>query len=627
MMSPLMNMLFIVLIILALIALLFVKITGRKDKVPQKNKEVNSEEDYQIPILIKHIQKSFNDITNTNLYDLGLDEEEFLRRKRKRNELVAALKSCNTGNASDKQYVKDYIADLLIHTYNINETTVDIPIPFEKPTNLSVQDKFDIVLHFYKQKYAVKALSMLIDKYQLDQPKGDEGDTFRITPEEINQIYDKEIKHKLKFEDKLQIVTQRIFSFYKGFGVIDEIRDMTIDGVSGGVSGLPRSVNTIEQDMEMLSAMQSKPSTVDSVWIMYKGKTMHLSFLSFGTESELRRVVQNVYKNNNPGQLSESRPYIINEMADGSRVVVVRPSFSESWAFFIRKFDVPSATLPSLITDQNGEMVIKLLKFLMAGCRITGITGAQGTGKTTLLMAMIKHINPAHTLRIQETAFELNLRKIYPERNILSFQETDMVSGQEGLDLQKKTDGSVNILGEVATDPVAAWMIQMSQVASLFTIFTHHAKTFNNLVSALRNSLLKSGIFSDEKIAEMEVINAINFDIHLRRDSNGNRYIERITECIPLNQDEDYPTEWKDKEESKEKMDAFMDTMAEYFRRKTDRKTFEGRNIIEYRNGRYEAVNPISNRQVNEMVEHFNEDQLNEFKVFVKKQWGDEVVA
>jgi len=28
------------------------------------------------------------------------------------------------------------------------------------------------------------------------------------------------------------------------------------------------------------------------------------------------------------------------------------------------------------------------------------------------------------------------------------------------LDVQKKTDGSVNIIGEVATDPVASWMIQ-----------------------------------------------------------------------------------------------------------------------------------------------------------------------
>ena len=78
------------------------------------------------------------------------------------------------------------------------------------------------------------------------------------------------------------------------------------------------------------------------------------------------------------------------------------------------------------------------------------------------------------------------LKKIYPHHNILSLRETDTISGQEGLDVQKKTDGGVNILGEVSTDPVAAWMIQMAQVASKFTLFTHHAKTFPNLITSLR---------------------------------------------------------------------------------------------------------------------------------------------
>ena len=95
-------------------------------------------------------------------------------------------------------------------------------------------------------------------------------------------------------------------------------------------------------------------------------------------------------------------------------------------------------------------------------------------------------------------AFELHLRDIYPDRNILSFRETDTISGQEGLDIQKKTDGTVNILGEVATIEVAAYLIQMSQVGSLFTLFTHHAKTTDSLVKYMRNSLLSSGIFRDE---------------------------------------------------------------------------------------------------------------------------------
>ena len=67
-------------------------------------------------------------------------------------------------------------------------------------------------------------------------------------------------------------------------------------------------------------------------------------------------------------------------------------------------------------------------------------------GKTTMLMAMIENIYETMNLRITETAFELHLRKIYPTRNILSMRETETISGQDCLDVQKKTDGSVNII-------------------------------------------------------------------------------------------------------------------------------------------------------------------------------------
>ena len=79
----------------------------------------------------------------------------------------------------------------------------------------------------------------------------------------------------------------------------------------------------------------------ESVWVFYRGVSLHLAFLSFGTMQELKRVCQNIYKYNHPGQLSEASGYKVNEMKDGSRVVVVRPPFAESWAFFVRKFDLP----------------------------------------------------------------------------------------------------------------------------------------------------------------------------------------------------------------------------------------------------------------------------------------------
>ena len=66
-------------------------------------------------------------------------------------------------------------------------------------------------------------------------------------------------------------------------------------------------------------------------------------------------------------------------MKDGSRVVVLRPSMSETWAFFVRKFDVNRSTLEQWFKNEPGaDESIELLKYLVKGARITSITGEQG---------------------------------------------------------------------------------------------------------------------------------------------------------------------------------------------------------------------------------------------------------
>ena len=72
----------------------------------------------------------------------------------------------------------------------------------------------------------------------------------------------------------------------------------------------------------------------------------------------------------------------------------------------------------------------------------------------------------------------------------------------------------------------------------MFTLFTHHAKTTKDLVVAMRNALLTEGGFSNERVATEQVCMALDFDIHMVRDRKGHRYIERITQIIPM-EDED----------------------------------------------------------------------------------------
>ena len=605
----------------------------KKNKNAEVEEEIEKDEKtYTLMAMRDYVKKRLDEITKVNLYDIGLSEEELKRRKNKKYALKKALKGCTYGDVNDKRYVKELISDLLAKEYGVNETNISNAIPFDMPSLLTPQDKFDILLYVYKKEFGYEALTQLIKRYNLATLKYLEGETkpcYVITDEEIEDIYEKE-KILLSFQDKLEIVVQRIYQHYKGYSSIDEVRDMNIDGVSGGVSGLPESFlsQVAQTDGDYLDqvAEHKVPRACDSIWIFFQGKSIRLAFLSFGSESELKRVCQNIYKYNNPGQLSDTNGYKINEMKDGSRVVVVRPSMSETWAFFVRKFDVKRATVEQWTGEMPGsEKVIDLLKFLVKGARITSITGEQGCGKTTLLMGMIENIYETMNLRITETAFELHLRKVYPTRNILSMRETDTISGQECLDVQKKTDGSVNIIGEVATDPVASWMIQSAQVASKFTLFTHHAKTFPDLVTALRNSMLRAGVFKNEKTAEEQVVQVLNFDIHLQKDFRGRRYIERVTECIPIVDQKTYDYDYKGEKTMDGKVQKFFENATTYFSKITEQNLYRYQNVLEYVDGEYQITNKISDKNLADMRANMDESDLEEFDNFVETYWGDEI--
>ena len=377
----------LILAVLLMVAAVVLNSLKKKQTAEVDEKVEVDEKTYNLDKMTAYIKRRLDEITKVNLYDIGLSEAELERRKNKKYELKKALKGCTYGDVNDKRYVKTLIYDLLLQEYGVNEINISKAIPFDTPSLLTPQDKFDILLYTYQKEFKYEALTQLIKKYDLAKLKFVQGESkpcYVITGEEISDIFEKE-NILLSFQDKLNVVVQRIYQHYKGYSSIDEVRDMNIDGISGGVSGLPESFlsQVAQTDGDYLSQILDKrvPRACDSIWIMFQGKSIRLEFLSFGTESELKRVCQNIYKYNNPGQLSDTNGYKINEMKDGSRVVVVRPSMSETWAFFVRKFDVKRATLEQIITVPGKEKAIDLLKFLVKGARIISLTGEQGCRK------------------------------------------------------------------------------------------------------------------------------------------------------------------------------------------------------------------------------------------------------
>jgi len=233
-MSPIVN--FLIIIVIVVFAGYFVInfLKKRKDEIVEDKVKVD-DKTYTLEKMTEFVKRRLDEITKINLYDIGLSEEELKRRKNKKYELKKALKGCTYGDVNDKKYVKELIYDLLSKEYGVTETNISTAIPFDIPSLLNSQDKFDILLYMYKKEFGYEALTEIIKKYDLAVLKyiaGESKPSYVITPEEISDIYEKE-NLVLSFNDKLNVVVQRIYQHYKGYSSIDEIRDMNIDGVSG----------------------------------------------------------------------------------------------------------------------------------------------------------------------------------------------------------------------------------------------------------------------------------------------------------------------------------------------------------------------------------------------------------
>ena len=166
-------------------------------------------------------------------------------------------------------------------------------------------------------------------------------------------------------------------------------------------------------------------------------------------------------------------------------------------------------------------------------------------------------------------------------------------------------------------------MIQMAQVASKFTMFTHHAKTFENLILSLRNSLLKTGVFTNEKVAEIQVVQVINFDIHLKRGFDGSRFIERITECVPVKQVNPYTFDFHNESTVDGKLDKFMDNATNYFQKVTEVDTFKSVNIIEFHDGEYHSCHKISDDNIRAMKDSMSLPDQDDFDKYLDQYFSN----
>lgn len=598
-----------VLIFMVVVALLYIKAKNKVVKVAVENYNTMEK-------VLELVKNEMVELLRDNS-GLTLSDEEFNKLYKRKARINDALKNSVYGIESAKILVIDLIRGIIAE--KVKPEYVTSMLGLDEYSTPSSHVKFEILMYKYKKYYGKKALAKWIAKNGFDKERlatnasREQDKSYYVTEEDLEKSYNDE-NINLNIEEQLDVISTLVYQQYKGFGILDTLREMDINGFNCGTSGsILKATNQVNSGTF---------KATKSVWVYFQGKYIHMRFMNFGSEEELKRIIMLLIRYGNPGPLTAKRGYLVNTMCDKSRILALRPPASEYWAVFVRKFTLSDVSPEALIVKPytvQGDLVIQLLEFLIRGQITCGVTGRQGSGKTTLMSSLIRYIDPRHTIRVLEMAPELYLRDLYPTRNILSVQETSNVSAEELQDALKKSDAAVSIVGEVATDAIAGRMIQMGQVASLFTIFSHHANTARDLIFALRNSLSNAGNFTNMQTAEKQVTDVVKIDIHLDYTPEGKRYIDRVTEIVQLEEGVPYP-----EYEENEPIHSMNKITKEYYERSTDRVSFYTHDILRYdlNTDTYYAVDRLSEQLEEKIRRNLGKELCYRYDYFMLKYWG-----
>jgi pilus assembly protein CpaF len=548
-------------------------------------------------------------------------EEELRRDKVRKAQLKNALKMAPNGVREAKLTVKSLIRTWVMENLTMEKVRQFLEIDGEGEPSYSTM--FEIILMKYQQEYNKKAFTVWMDKFGFADPKPAVGiarrgaNAYYVTKAEFERAFYSE-GFELSDEEAVEILVTKFYEKYMGWGPIDTLAEMDINGFNLGVSGA--LMDNTRQDNEKNPESVSEP--VNSFWVYYKSNYIHLQFVDFEHVSEISRVIQLLIRWGNPGPLTKKSGYKVNTMHDQSRILAIRPDAGECWGAFVRKFSLDIKNPEELIIKKgyvDAGICAKMIEFLMMAQLTIAVTGRQGSGKTTLMKGIIGYYPPEWNLRVLEMAPEMYLKETYPNREIYSVQETAYVSMEELQDAFKKSDAMVTIIGEVATDPVSARMIQLAMTGSLCTLFSHHANTGKDLVLTLRNSLVNAGGFSNMQTAEKQVTDVLKINIHLGFE-NGIRFVKRITEIYQFEEGVPYPEFNPD-----DPMRSSYELQKEYFYRQTDRIAFACHDILYFDvdTMTYKVGEHFSDYLYNRIHSSLPANERKEFERFYAYYWNN----
>jgi pilus assembly protein CpaF len=286
-------------------------------------------------------------------------------------------------------------------------------------------------------------------------------------------------------------------------------------------------------DDEVSEIMVNGPSTV---FAERKGK-ISLTDVVFRDEQHLLNVAQRIVSAVGR-RVDETSPICDARLLDGSRVnVIIPPLAIDGTSISIRKFSKSKLTLEKMV--EFGSLTPRMCKLLnIAGrCRMNIIiSGGTGSGKTTMLNAISRNIDPDERVVTIEDAAELQLQQphvVRLETRPANLEGNGQVSMRDLVKNSLRMRPDRIILGEVR-GPEAFDLLAAMNTGHDGSLGTLHANRPREALTRLENMINMAGLNLPMKAIRTQISDAVNMVVQISRMRDGKRRVTHISEIVGM---------------------------------------------------------------------------------------------
>ncbi|MES2120695.1 MAG: CpaF family protein [Pseudomonadota bacterium] len=277
----------------------------------------------------------------------------------------------------------------------------------------------------------------------------------------------------------------------------------------------------------------------EQTYVERKGR-LEIAQIQFRDEEHLFQIAQRIV-NKVGRRIDQTSPLCDARLQDGSRVNVIVPPLSlRGTAISIRKFSEKPITLDMMKGfGSMSDKMATILKIAGASRMNVVISGGTGSGKTTMLNALSKMIDPGERVITIEDAAELRLQQ--PHWLPLETRPANL-EGQGAITIRDLVINALRmrpdriILGEIR-GPECFDLLAAMNTGHDGSMATLHSNSPRECLARMENMVMMSDIKVPKEAISRQIADSVDLIVQVKRLRDGSRRTTNITEVIGMEGD------------------------------------------------------------------------------------------